>query len=173
MTTPALLQPSPELTHLAQIIQLAVAPVFLLAGIGAFLNVCAGRLARIIDRARALEPCILASRGAEHDRLIGEVRLLDRRIRVVNSAIFTTVLAALIISAVVVLLFVAFLTGYKIGTAVAVLFIAAMVFTAMSFAIFLYETRLGTRSVRVRAHILEHEADDEDNSVRPDREKPV
>lgn len=161
MTPPVLLAPSPELTHLAQIIQLAVAPVFLLAGIGAFLNVCAGRLARIIDRARALEPRILASRGAEHDRLIGEVRLLDRRIRVVNTAIFTTVLAALIISAVVVLLFVAFLTGYKIGTAVALLFIAAMVCTALSFAIFLHETRLGTRSVRVRSHILEHEADEE------------
>jgi MFS family permease len=159
MTTPALLQPSPELTHLAQIIQLAVAPVFLLAGIGAFLNVCAGRLARIVDRARALEPRILASRGGEHDRLIGEVRLLDRRIRIVNAAIFSTVLAALIISAVVVLLFVAFLTGYKIGTAVALLFIAAMVFTALSFAIFLFETRLGTRSVRVRTQILEHEAD--------------
>ncbi len=161
MTNPALLTPSPELTHLAQIIQLAVAPVFLLAGIGAFLNVCAGRLARIVDRARALEPRILGSRGSEHDRLIGEVRLLDRRIRVVNAAIFTTVLAALIISAVVVLLFVAFLTGYRIGTAVALLFIAAMIFTALSFAIFLYETRLGTRSVRVRSHILEHEADEE------------
>ncbi|MCY7398635.1 MAG: DUF2721 domain-containing protein [Sphingomonas bacterium] len=165
MTSP-LLAPSPELTHLAQIIQLAVAPVFLLAGIGAFLNVCAGRLARIIDRARALEPRILASRGAEHDRLIGEVRLLDRRIRVVNTAIFTTVLAALIISAVVVLLFVAFLTGYPIGTAVALLFIAAMVFTALSFAIFLYETRLGTRSVRVRSHILEHEAEEEKEENR-------
>ena len=161
MTSAALLAPSPELTHLAQIIQLAVAPVFLLAGIGAFLNVCAGRLARIVDRARNLEPRILASRGAEHDRLIREVRLLDRRIRVVNAAIFTTVLAALIISAVVVLLFVAFLTGYKIGTAVALLFIAAMIFTALSFAIFLYETRLGTRSVRIRSTILEHQADEE------------
>jgi len=161
--TSPLLTPSPELTHLAQIIQLAVAPVFLLAGIGAFLNVCAGRLARIIDRARALEPRILASRGAEHDRLIGEVRLLDRRIRVVNTAIFTTVLAALIISAVVVLLFVAFLTGYPIGTAVALLFIAAMISTALSFAIFLHETRLGTRSVRVRSNILDHEAERDDD----------
>ena len=94
--------PSHELTQLAQIIQLAVAPVFLLAGLGAFLNVCAGRLARIVDRARGLEPRILGSRGEEHDRLIREVRLLDRRIRIVNRAIFSTVLAALLISAVVV-----------------------------------------------------------------------
>ena len=61
--TPPLIAPSLELTHLAQIIQLAVAPVFLLAGLGAFLNVCAGRLARIVDRARNLEPRILGSRA--------------------------------------------------------------------------------------------------------------
>ncbi|MEO7504490.1 MAG: DUF2721 domain-containing protein [Sphingomicrobium sp.] len=159
MTTPAILSPSPELTHLAQIIQLAVAPVFLLAGLGAFLNVCAGRLARIVDRARGLEPRILKARGVEHDRLVGEVRMLDRRIKVVNQAIFLTVLAALLISAVVILLFVAFLTGYPIGTAVALLFIAAMLATAGGFAIFLHETRLGTRSVRIGSHILDHEAD--------------
>jgi hypothetical protein len=150
---------TPELRTLAQIIQLAVAPVFLLAGLGAFLNVCAGRLARIVDRARALESRILDSRGDEHDRLVGEVRVLDRRIRVVNRAIFATVLAALLISAVVILLFVAFLTAFKLGTLIALLFIAAMVFTGLGFAVFLHETRLGTRAVRVRNAILDHEAD--------------
>jgi len=159
--TPPLLPTTPELTHLAQIIQLAVAPVFLLAGLGAFLNVCAGRLARIVDRARGLEPRILESRGEEHDRLIGEVRLLDRRIAVVNRAIFLTVLAALLISAVVILLFTAFLSGYRFGTAIALLFIASMLCTGLGFAVFLHETRLGTRSVRIRTHILEHEADAE------------
>jgi len=148
----------PALTYFAQIIQLAVAPVFLLAGLGAFLNVCAGRLARIVDRARKLEPRIFESRGEEHDRLIREIRMLDRRIRVVNSAIFTTVLAAVLISIVVVLLFLAFLTGYPFGNAIALLFIAAMIATAAGFAIFLHETRLGTRSVRIGSHVLEHEA---------------
>jgi MFS family permease len=161
MTAPSLLSHASGLTQLAQIIQLAVAPVFLLAGLGAFLNVCAGRLARIVDRARKLEPRIFESRGEEHARLIGEVRMLDRRIGVVNAAIFTTVLSALLISAVVILLFAAFLTGYRFGTAIALLFIAAMVCTGLGFAIFLHETRLGTRSVRIGSHILEHEAEDE------------
>ncbi|MEA1072785.1 DUF2721 domain-containing protein [Sphingomonas sp. LY29] len=161
MTVPPLLPPTPELTHLAQIIQLAVAPVFLLAGLGAFLNVCVGRLARIVDRARGLEPRIFASRGVEHDRLLGEVRILDKRIRVVNAAIFSSVLAALLISAVVVLLFVAFLTGSRVGTAIALLFIASMICTASGFAIFLHETRLGTRSVRIGSHVLEHEAEED------------
>ena len=161
MSASSLIPHTPGLTQLAQIIQLAVAPVFLLAGLGAFLNVCTGRLARIIDRARKLEPRVLASRGEEHDRLIGEVRMLDRRIRVVNAAIFTSVLAAVLISLVVILLFAAFLSGYRFGTAIALLFIAAMIATATGFAIFLHETRLGTRSVRIGSHILEHEADEE------------
>ena len=157
----SILPHTPDLRYLAQIIQLAVAPVFLLAGLGAFLNVCAGRLARIVDRMRTLEPRILGSRGEEHDRLLGEVRLLDRRSRVVSTAIFTTVLAAVLISLVVVLLFMAFLTGYRYGTAIALLFIAAMICTGLGFAIFLHETRLGIRSIQVRAHILEHEADED------------
>ena len=162
MTATSLIPHTPGLTQLAQIIQLAVAPVFLLAGLGAFLNVCAGRLARIVDRARRLEPRIFESRGEEHDRLIREIRMLDRRIRVVNQAIFCTVLAALLISAVVILLFGAFLTGYRFGTLIALLFIAAMISTASGFAIFLHETRLGTRSVRIGSHILDHEAEEDE-----------
>ena len=161
MSASSLLPHTPGLAQLAQIIQLAVAPVFLLAGLGAFLNVCAGRLARIVDRMRKLEPRILDSRGEEHERLRVEVRLLDRRSRIVSGAIFTTVLAALLISAVVVLLFLAFLTGYRFGTSIALLFIAAMICTGLGFAIFLHETRLGIRAIQVRAHILDHEAVEE------------
>lgn len=161
MTTSSILPHTPDLRYLAQIIQLAVAPVFLLAGLGAFLNACVGRLARIVDRMRNLEPRILNSRGEEHDRLLDEVRLLDRRSRIVSAAIFTTVLAALLISAVVILLFLAFLTGYRFGTAIALLFIASMICTGLGFAIFLHETRLGIRAIQVRANILEHQADDD------------
>ena len=148
--------------QVAQIIQLAVAPVFLLAGVGAFLNVCAGRLARIVDRARELEPRILDSRGPEHDRLLGELRVLDRRMALVSQAIILSVLSALLICAVVVLLFAAALTGAHFGTAIALLFIASMVAIAAGFAIFLVETRLGSRSVRIRTELLEHRAEEAD-----------
>ena len=151
---------TPDLNRLAEIIQLATAPVFLLAGLGAFLNVCVGRLARIVDRMRAIEPRILDSRGEEHDRLVGEARLLDRRTRVVTRAIFLSVLSALMISGVVVLLFLAFLTRWRFGEEIAVLFIATMLCTGAAFATFLHETRLGVRAVQARAAILEHKAED-------------
>ncbi len=147
-------------TLVAQIIQLAVAPVFLLAGVGAFLNVCAARLARIVDRARAIEARVLATRGEEHDRALGELRVLDRRMALVSQAIFTSVLSAVLTCAVVVLLFAGGLTGAHVGTAIALLFIASMVSLAMSFSIFLIETRLASKAVRIRPAILQHEADD-------------
>jgi hypothetical protein len=145
-----------SVTTIAQIIQLAVAPVFLLAGIGGFLNVCASRLARIVDRARALEPALLESRGAEHARLLGDMHILDRRIRLVSRAIFLTVLSALLICLVVVLLFAASLTNEHSGTAVALLFIASIIAIGSGFAVFLWETRIAARAVRIRSELLEH-----------------
>ena len=77
----------------------------------------------------------------------------------VSQAIFLSVLAAVLICAVVVLLFVAGLTGAHLGTAIALLFIAAMIAVGLGFAVFLFETRVGSNAVRVRTEILEHMAE--------------
>jgi hypothetical protein len=71
---------SPDLSvnTVAEIVRLALAPVFLLSGIGAFLNVLASRLSRIVDRSRDVGSLVLASRGAEHDRWIADLKVLDR-----------------------------------------------------------------------------------------------
>lgn len=142
--------------QVAQIIQSAVAPVFLLAGVGAFLNVCALRLARIVDRARTVTPLVLEGRGRDQEDASREIRVLDRRMWLVSWAIFLTVLSAVLICTVVVLLFAGGLTGAHLGTAVALLFIGSMVSLAIGFAIFLIETRLAARNVRIGRHILEH-----------------
>lgn len=160
MMLAALPQVSTSAAEIAQVIQSALAPVFLLTGIGSFLNVCVGRLARIVDRARSLEPRVLQSRGEEHDRAIQELFLLDRRIQVVNAAVFLSVSAAVLVCVVVSLLFAGRLVGLHFATTIALLFIGAMVATGLGFGLFLYETRLGTIAVRVQTHILEHQADD-------------
>ncbi len=148
-------------TEVAEIIQLAVAPVFLLAGIGAFLHVCASRLARIVDRARNVEVQLFGSRGAEHDRLQGEIRILDRRMALVSRAIWLSVLSAVLTCAVVVLLFAGSLMEAEFGTSIALLFIVTMVALGLGFAVFLLETRVASRAVRIRTDVLEHEAERE------------
>ena len=146
----------------ADTVRLAVAPVFLLSGIGAFLNVCASRLSRIVDRSRDIEPRLLSSRGREHDRWQSELQVLDRRMSLVSSAITLSVVSAVLTCLVVALLFAASLVEPRVGIAIAVLFIGATIAIAISFGIFLVETRLGARSVRVRSELLQHRADDEE-----------
>ncbi len=139
----------------------AVAPVFLLSGIGAFLNVCASRLSRIVDRSREVEPRLLNSRGKEHDRWLGELRVLDRRMSLVSWAISLSVLSAVLICAVVVLLFGASLTSLHVATTIAWLFIGSMIAIGIGFAIFLVETQVGSRAVRVRSELLQHTVEGE------------
>ena len=78
-------------------------------------------------------------------------------------AIFLTVLAAVLICAVVVLLFAAGLTDAHFGTAIALLFIASMIAIGAGFAVFLVETRVGSRAVRIRSELLAHEAEADDS----------
>ncbi|AJR24268.1 MULTISPECIES: DUF2721 domain-containing protein [Sphingobium] len=151
----------PQVSQVAQTIQLALAPVFLLAGIGAFLNVCVGRLARIIDRARKVEEKILASRGKEHDRMVSEIRVLDRRMSVVNGAIFLSVASACAVCLVVILLFAANLFGVHLGTPIAILFILAMVLQAAAFGTFIQEIRLASRTIHIRNEVLYHKVEEE------------
>jgi len=143
------------------IIRQAVAPVFLLSGIGAFLNVCASRLSRIVDRSRQVEPLLLGSRGPDHDRWLGEMHVLDKRMGLVSWAITLSVLSAVFTCLLVSLLFAASLTRFHFGTAIALLFIASMIAIGAAFAVFLVETRVGSRAVRVRSELLQHQADDQ------------
>ena len=144
----------------ADVVRIAVAPVFLLSGIASFVNVCTTRLSRIVDRSRDIEPRLLASRGAEHDRWIGDLKILDRRMSLVSWATALSVVSALLICLVVVLLFAASLSRFRFGSEIAILFIASMLAIGAAFAVFLYETTIAARAVRIRSELLQHTVDD-------------
>jgi hypothetical protein len=157
-----MLQSSPSLSvdTVAEVVRVALAPVFLLSGIGAFLNVCASRLSRIVDRSRQIEPRLLASRGAEHDRWISDLKILDRRMSLVSWATGLSVVSALLTCLVVILLFSASLTRFRFGNEIALLFIASMLAIGAGFAVFLFETMIAARAVRVRSELLQHTVDE-------------
>lgn len=148
---------APNLSTVAETIQVAIAPVFLLAGIGALLNVLTGRLARVVDRARALEALHPRSTGPEHDRHVWELRRIDRRVRIINNAIALATASGVAVCCVVALLFVAELLHLKSGRTVALLFIIAMALLIAALVSFLIEVRLSVKVTRIRADLLEHE----------------
>ena len=145
----------PAVSTIAQTIQLSLSPIFMLAAIGALLNVLAGRLARVVDRARKLEELHPRSEGPEHDRHVWELRILDRRIRLINMGLLLSVISAVTTCMVVTLLFVAELANLHIGNAVAVAFILAMTLLIASLAAFMVEVRVATQALRIRPELLE------------------
>ncbi len=140
---------TPEL-DIAHVIQQAVAPVFLLSGVAAMLNVLTNRLGRVIDRARRFEreyhdlPAV-AERHDMRDRLA----TLSRRSRLINLAITLCTLCALLICLVIVTLFVAALMDVSGSRWIAGLFIAAMLALIGGLIVFLREIFIATASVRI------------------------
>ena len=147
----------PAVSTIAQTIQLSLSPIFMLAGIATFVNVLAGRLARVVDRGRALEALHPRSQGPEHDRHVRELRILDRRIHLINLGLLLAVLSAVTTCLVVTLLFVAELARLHIGRGVAVAFILAMLLLIAALAAFMVEVRVATRALRIRPELLERE----------------
>ena len=153
---------SPDLSvsTVAEIVRLALAPVFLLSGIGAFLNVLASRLSRIVDRSREVGSIVLVSRGEEHDRSVNDLKILDRRMSLINWATGLSVTSAILTCLVVIMLFGANLVRTRLGTEIAWLFIGSMVTIGCGFAVFLWETTVAGRAVRVRSELLQHQAEE-------------
>jgi hypothetical protein len=147
---------APTVSTIAETIQLSLSPVFMLAGIGALLNMLVGRLARVVDRARALEQLHPRSSGPEHDRHVWELRLLDHRMRVINNALAAVTSSAVMTCLVVALLFVAELMDLRFGRYLAVAFILAMALLIWGLVLFMWEVRLSLRAIRIRPELLQH-----------------
>ena len=114
--TAELVRQLPEVALVAQTIQLAVAPVFLLAGIGAFMNVMAGRLARVVDRGRVVEERYHGAAAPDRAPYLDELRLLDRRIKLASNAILLSVASGLAVCMLVAMMFIGEMSGLEIGT---------------------------------------------------------
>ena len=135
-----------RLSDIGHIIQLSIAPVFLLTGVGTNLLVLTNRLTRIIDRSRYLEEK-LAETDISADvekRIRSEGEVLFRRARKINRAITLSTLCALFICVVVASLFLDDAFNLKLDTMIATLFVSAMVALTGSFVYLLREILLAT-----------------------------
>jgi hypothetical protein len=131
----------------AQVIQLAVAPVFLLAGVGATLNVLAMRLGRIIDRARTMEAELRDATPDVAASLQGRLQVLSRRATLINRAIALCVLCGILVSIVVAALFVSSALFINLDLPIAVVFVIALLSLAAALIYFLREVLIATAAL--------------------------
>lgn len=119
-----------HVADISRIIQLAVAPVFLLTAIGTILSALNNRLGRIVDRRRVLEERM---RGANYETgqpdpdVVSELTLLARRISLIYHAIVLAIICALLICMLVASAFVGVFVALDIARLIGTLFILAMI----------------------------------------------
>lgn len=134
-------------------IQLAVAPVFMLTAIGGLIGALATRLGRIIDRARDLEERLHEGRQADHraiEATYWELRRLKLRGRVVNSSVGLLALAAVMIGATVLSLFLGETTTSRVSPLVSVTFLSGVICFVTALVCFLWETLLAGYTLQFR-----------------------
>lgn len=147
-----MIQAESQVTAIAHVIQLAVAPVFLLTGVGAILAVLAQRLARIIDRARVLEERLPVSAGDARARHVAELELLSRRAALMNRAIGFCTTCALLVCTVIVTLFLGAFLKTDASLIIGLMFVAAMLALFAGLVSFLAEIRLAMKGMRIGPH---------------------
>lgn len=133
---------------IAHVVQSSVAPVFLLTGVAATLGVLTNRLARVVDRARALEGQ-LEREPTRRGVLLADLRNLERRAGYINAAISMSAVAALLVALVVVSLFADAFLGVNLAMAVAVLFTGSMLCLAVAYIAFFVEVRIAVAALRI------------------------
>jgi hypothetical protein len=148
------MEPIATIRALANVIQLSVAPVFLLAGIAGLLNVLSSRLARIVDRARVIERRVPQAKSDEQRQLLhGETSTLWTRIAMINWAIRLCVSGALTVCVVIVALFVGDFVTFNIAALIAILFVVAMLLIIAGLVLLLREISVATKHMRAGLEI--------------------
>ena len=148
--TTTLIERTSSTIRVQHILQLSLAPVFLLAAIGAVLNVMNSRLIWIVERVNRIEEAEDDGTGGRESE---ELPALRQRRFLAQAAVNLSTAAALTICLVVALLFISAFIRPQIGTWVAAAWIVAMVQLVLALLLFLLETRAAITSPRERRQI--------------------
>ena len=132
---------------ITRVIQLAIAPVFMLTAIASIINALLGRLGRAVDRRRAVEQQVAQETDQDPDA-VAELLLLARRIQLVLWSIGCAVLSALLVCVLIGTAFLGAYTSLDLSRTVAILFVAAVFALTGSLLLFMREVFLAAISVQ-------------------------
>ena len=143
--------PETRIETIAHVIQLAIAPVFLISGVATLLSVLTNRLGRIVDRARVVEAQMDVRDRIQRAKASEELLRLSRRARLVNFAIGFSTICALLTCITIATLFTGTFLPYNVSRLITVLFVAAMLSLFLALLTFLSEVITATRALRISA----------------------
>jgi hypothetical protein len=138
-----------QISDIGHVIQLAIAPVFLLTGVATKIGVLMNRLARIIDRTRVLRDELRKGPNPEcHE----ELNVLYQRWKLINYALTSSTGCGFLICVIIAFLFCGDITSISLDQYIAGMFVLAMVALILSFSFLLREVSVSFRYMRMHMH---------------------
>jgi len=139
---------APLIYDITHVIQLAVAPVFMLTAVGTIISALSVRLGRAVDRRRVLEAALgeLAAEAARSAR--EELAQIARRVRTVYFAIVCAVLSALFVCLLIAAAFVGAFVSLNLSSTIGALFVLAVLALIACLLLFLHEIFLAVTAPR-------------------------
>jgi hypothetical protein len=129
-----------SLDEIAHVIALATAPAFLLGGIVAFLSLLTGRMARIVDRVRALDD--IDDQDQRRAHLKADMPRLRRRAKLIHASMSLSILSAVVIALLVVIAFLGALVGFESEILIATLFVLSLLAFVAALCLLVHEAIL-------------------------------
>ncbi len=131
--------PPTNINDIGHVIQLAIAPVFLLTAVGTIISVLVNRLSRIVDRIRVLEEMLRFANPEELIKEQTELALLARRLKLIYLAVACAVFCALFVGLLIIVAFIDAFMSINLAQLVGLLFVFAMLSFIGSLIVFLRE----------------------------------
>jgi uncharacterized membrane protein YfcA len=137
-----------HIPQISEVIQLAIAPVFMLTALGAIIGALNIRLGRAVDRRRDLEEKLPHMPPEEVASANTELGVIERRVRFVYLSILFAVISGLFICLLIVGAFVGAFVAADISRTIAAMFVAAMLALIACLLLFLREIFLAVSTPR-------------------------
>jgi hypothetical protein len=134
--------------EIAGVIQLAIAPVFMLTALAGIIGALNIRLGRAVDRRRDLELRLPGMSAEEKPSARAELAVIERRIRFVYLSILAAVVSGLFIGLLIVGAFIAAFVEVDVSRTIAAMFACAMVALIACLLLFLREIFLAVSTPR-------------------------
>ncbi len=141
--------PTTRLNELIPILQVAVAPVILISGVGLLLLSLTNRFGRAVDRSRQLVRELREANATDRRRLNEQVEILYQRARLIQFSIILAVMSVLFAALLIITLFFTALMRLEIAVIISLLFIACLASLITSLVIFLMDIHLSLKALRL------------------------
>jgi hypothetical protein len=147
--TVAVFMPSTPLTELIPVLQVAIAPVILISGVGLLLLTLTNRFGRAVDRTRQIHHEMCEAAAADRPRLANQVEVIYRRARLIQLSIIMGALSALFAAMLILTLFFTALMKWESGVVISLFFVCCLASLVASLITFIMDIRLSLKALKL------------------------